>query len=194
MGQTGPVDELIALDRSAQVWRDALALLPQDLSAPSYLPEWSLATVVNHVHGGGVRYRLYVEGGPGGEVTQSRSADWCSPSPDAVFDQTQVALRAAFVAHLGRPEPVPHPAGAMPVAALLRLRCLELTVHAWDIAKSVDLTGVETCPMPSDLADWLSREMAEGLRGLSTQGYFAAPPGSHSDDPRAELLRLCGRS
>ena len=188
----GPVmDDFEALDRSAQVWRDALAVLPEDLSADSYIETWTLADLVNHVHGGGIRYRMYVEG-PDPELVQAtRTADHTVPSPVEVFDASQKALRDALAPHPG--ETVPHPALTMSTEQLLRLRCLELTVHAWDIAKSVSLDGVEVCPMPLDLAQWVATEMVDSLAGLRGQGYFVEPVGEPLDDQRAELLRLCGR-
>ena len=85
-------------------------------------------------------------------------------------------LREVLAASLDQPMPVPYPAAELTVAQLLRLRCLELTVHAWDVAKSVDLSTVEECPMPRDLAAWVFAEMTEPLALLSGRGYFAEPP------------------
>ena len=117
-------------------------------------------------------------------------ADYCTPD---AFADSQAALRERLADRDRWTETVVHPAGPLSVLDSLHRRCIELVVHSWDIAKSVDLTGVEVCPMSKELATYLSGVYAATNAGLAGSSYFASEPDGPAEDPRAKLLRLSGR-
>ena len=91
MHQDALMDPLDALEQNADLWSNALTLLPEDLDAPSYLPQWSICDLVNHVAGGGVRYAMYLDGKTSQDAEPTRHADYCTPD---AFADSQAALRA----------------------------------------------------------------------------------------------------
>jgi len=175
-----------ALDQSVALWVTALTRTG-DLDVPSRLPGWSVRDLVDHLNGGGLRYRLLVEGHSSDSppMVASRTADFCEPTPLARFHQEDDALRSAFAA-VDPGVMVDHRVAPRSARSLMVLRCFELALHSADLAGSLD-------PMSDELATYLVDQVPTELAGLLDGGFLGAPGISPTTDPRDELLRLTGR-
>jgi uncharacterized protein (TIGR03083 family) len=151
-------------------------LSPEELRAPAYPSEWTIADVLSHLGSGAEIFTRWVEqalGGPEANPTPIWDA-WNAKNPDA---KAADALRADR-ALLGRldalsddeRERLTFQMGPLTVdhAGLIRLRLNEHTLHTWDIAVVADPAAA----LPPDAA----AIVLEALPMIA--GYTAKPTGS----------------
>ncbi|WP_051515815.1 TIGR03086 family metal-binding protein [Candidatus Blastococcus massiliensis] len=185
------MDELAALDIAADDLLVRLAaVLPEHLDRPSACPGWSVFDLVNHVNGGGHRYLLLLGGAAADELTATRTQDHVRPDPVAACRRWQEPLAAAFAEPGALDRVVHHPAGDRSGRDLLRMRTLDLALHAWDLATSL---GLDDALDPS-LGEHLLAHgagLVEELRGL---GMYAQPGVDDGGPAQLRLLRLTGRA
>ncbi len=184
--------ELAALDLAGRELERRLAQVPLDrLEQPSSCAGWSVYDLVNHVIGGGHRYLLLIMGAPAGELTATRTQDHVHPDPVTSFRRWEEPLRAAFRDAGAMERLVHHPAGDRLGLDLLRMRTLEVTLHAWDLARSLDLDEM----LDDELARYLVDScmyLVDELRDKGMYGPDTSP--EESAAPQAELLRRTGRA
>lgn len=162
------------------------------LEQPSSCRGWSIYDLVNHVNGGGHRYLLLLQGAPAEQLAGTRTQDHVRPDPLETYRHWQRPLVAAFAESGALTRVVHHPVGDRSGLDLLRMRTLDLALHAWDLARSIDLD--ET--LDPQLVGYLSEYclyLVEELRGY---GLYAPTTPQHSEpsSPLQELLRQTGRS
>ena len=113
------------------------------------------------------------------------------PNPSTAFATTARELGAVFREEGALTRTVHHPIGDRDGAQLLAMRVVDLTVHAWDLARAL---GAD------DTLDADSTEFAlahvEVIDAGREHGSFAAPAGAPPREASAQtrLLHLTGRS
>ena len=78
--------------------------------------------------------------------------------------------------------------GEMPAEGAAGITLMELTVHAWDLARS---TGHDFSTDP-DIADAVKHIVSQAVQG-GPGDFFAPSVETDSDDPLAQALALSGR-
>lgn len=131
---------LQALEAAGRALEQRLAPVGDDkLDGPSSCGGWSVYDLVNHVNGGGHRYLRLMQGAWAEQLTPTRTRDHVRPDPVEAYRRWQRPLTAAFTEPGALDRIVHHPVGERSGLDLLRMRTLDLTLHAWDLARSLDL-------------------------------------------------------
>jgi uncharacterized protein (TIGR03086 family) len=144
--------------------------------------------VINHVVTGNLRTLAWThdENGPQNEE------DHLAGDPLGAFDDSFLQVRARLADLLARDVPVQTPFALLSAERLIDMRCTELTVHAWDIARA---TGQATDFLP-ELCERLAVMARADMEGRDrTASPFAAerppPTGASAAD---RLAAFFGRS
>lgn len=185
------MDDLEAMQRAGRELEARLpAVRKEVLDRPSACPGWTVYDLVNHVIGGGHRYLLLLQGAAADDLTPTRTQDHVRPDPPAGYQRWQRPMAAAFAEPGALGRVVHHRVGDRSGLDLLRLRTLELTLHAWDLARSLGLDETLDPAVCSHLLEHCGH-LVEELRGA---GLYAP---RRTDDgpatPQARLLRETGR-
>ncbi|MGH3629478.1 MAG: TIGR03086 family metal-binding protein [Sciscionella sp.] len=184
--------DLDMLDRATRSFSQVLEPLDvTTLDRPTACGDWTVKDVANHVCGGALRYAHYLRGGMPEEIAWTRTADNVGNDPRAAHDNLSAELRTLFAQPAAGSIRAHHPMQTVSGGALLRMRAVELAVHGWDIASTLDATST----IDNDLAVYLLDRAASILRAQRERGYFAdvEPAGQHAT-ASAQLLALSGRS
>ena len=132
---------------------------------------------MNHVVGANRRYTMLLHGATADEVDATRTADHLGDDPVASFVATTAELTAAFREPGAMARMAHHPAGERTGAQLLEMRVLDVTVHTWDLARSI---GADESLDPDAVAFALTlRDTFEAGR---ERGSFAPPTGETPAD------------
>lgn len=186
------MEDFDALAASDAVWRAVLAeFRPERAGDSSILPGWTVHDLINHVLGGSVRYLLLLRGTELPIVEATRHNDHVRSDPLRCHRSYAEPLNAEFREPGALERTVHHRAGAFTGLELLRMHVLEQVLHAWDLARSLDVDD----EMPADLVDYLlgtSWDLVLRLRGAGRYGAPAAEPSSQTS-AQARLLALAGR-
>lgn len=184
--------DLVMLDRATQSFSQLLGSLDAAaLDRPTACGDWTVKDVANHVCGGALRYAHYLRGGMPDEIVWTRTADNVGDNPLAAHDKLSAELRTLFSQPGAGSIRAHHPMQTVSGAVLLRMRVLELAVHAWDIASALDATA----KIDSDTAAYLLDRAASILQAQREHGYFADVEPAHPDAAAPDrLLALTGRS
>jgi uncharacterized protein (TIGR03086 family) len=181
------IDE--ALDHAEQLWVDAVsAVTASDLDKPSSCDGWTIADLINHVAGGGHRYVMLLQGEDAGATALTRNNDYIGSDAVAQFWRYEQMLReVAAVADLGAT--VDHRAGPRSGMTLVKMRVMDLTLHAKDLC---DGLGRRWEPS-DDLASYLLAEVASIIEELRSKSLFGPALTARSAAPADRLLALSGR-
>lgn len=164
---------------------------PADWTRPTPCDAWDVRALVNHVVGANRRYTMLLHGASAVEVDATRSTDHLGDDAVASFRATAAELTDAF----GRPgvltRTAHHPSGDRTGAELLDMKVLDVTVHAWDLARAL---GADERLEPAVVGFVL--ECAPRLLAGSRPGSFTTPAGElpPGAPPQARLLHLVGRA
>lgn len=182
---------LTLLTRASDGFTERLGLVrPHHWAAPTPCAAWDVQALVNHVVGANRRYTMLLHGATADEVDATRTADHLSDDPVSSFVTTAAELEAAIREPGAMARTAHHPAGERTGAQLLEMRVLDLTVHTWDLARSI---GADESLDPDLVAFALTlRDTFEAGR---EHGSFALPPEETPADGSAQtrLLTLSGR-
>jgi uncharacterized protein (TIGR03086 family) len=187
------VDDLEALDAAGVALEQRLAAVRDDhLQRRSSCSGWSVYDLINHVNGGGHRYLLLMQGAPAERLAPTRTQDHVRPDPLDAYRQWQRPLTSAFAQPDALDRVVHHPVGDRSGLDLLRMRALDLTLHAWDLARSLDLDEA----LDQHLTEHLLGHCMYLVDELRDHGlYAAAGEQAHTPvSPPQELLRRTGRA
>jgi uncharacterized protein (TIGR03086 family) len=176
---------------NAEFERRLRLVRPGDWTRPTPCDAWDIRALVNHVVGANRRYTMLLYGASSADVDATRSTNHLGDDAVESFRATAAELTAAFGREGALTRTVHHPAGDRTGAELLDMRVLDVTVHAWDLARALD--GDERLD-PGVVSFVLA--CASGLLAGSRPGSFATPanelpPGSPT---QARLLHLVGRA
>jgi uncharacterized protein (TIGR03086 family) len=176
------------LDDAAEVMRRAIAecVPTSDLRSPC--EDWTVRDVINHVVTGNLRTLAWTDDETGPPNEEDRLAG----EPLAAFDASFLRLRARLADLVARGVPVRTPFAELSAERIVDMRCTELVVHAWDVARA---TGQPTDIVP-ELCERLERVARANIEGLDRSASpFGAeqvpPPGASAAD---RLAAFFGRS
>ena len=185
------MDDLRALDVAAAGLAERLNHVSLDrLGEPSSCAGWSVYDLINHVNGGGHRYRMLLLGADAAALAPTRSQDHVQSDPGRSFWYWQRPLAAEFAAQDALSRIVHHPVGDRSGQDLLGMRILDLTLHAWDLARTLDLDE----QLDPDLVDHLLSRHMHLVAERRDHGLYAAERDVATSDPQGELLARTGRS
>jgi len=185
------VDVLEALDAAESEFGDRLALVrdPATWTSATPCPGWDVHYLVAHVVGGN-RFAASVLGGASSSdaIEEVMSTPQLGDDPMGAWTTTAMAQRAAFEATILSHDRIDHPLGAMTTRDFLGFRVFDITIHAWDLARSIRVD--ET--IGPDLISHLLTMVQNWTPGM---GFEITPVGSTrvDDPPQARLLDLAGR-
>jgi len=185
------LDGSIALSRANTAFEQRLRLVgTDDWPRPTPCSEWDVHALVNHVIGGNRRYTMLLRGASAESVDRTRTEDHLGSDPVAAFASSAGELAAVFCEDGVLTRVAHHPIGDRTGADLLAMRVLDVTVHAWDLARALDVDdALEPDAVEFALAHTDVIEL--GRR----HGSFVDPPGPpKGTSSQARLLHLAGRS
>lgn len=179
----------INLDRAEKCWVTALTRVSEkDLQAPSGCPEWTNAELINHLIGGGLRYEKLLAQSLPAEVEATRGQNHLGDDRLASFWTHERAFRT-IAGECDLDQQVPHRIGPITGHQLVRMRILELALHAADLSVG---TGDEW-PIDDELAEFISTELGELIVELGSAGGYAAPRSSTTETHPDRVLAISGR-
>ena len=164
---------------------------PAQWTQPSPCQEWTVGDVADHVTGGNRWSVLVLAGQEPGPALQQVVSSGLGVDRPAEYPASQQAQLAAFTAESDPSRTVNHLVGPVSVSRFVQMRVLDLTVHAWDLARGIGAD--ETLPDP--LVQACLRQL-EGMGPLvALSGRFG--PGAENAGPAAtdqeRMLHLSGR-
>jgi uncharacterized protein (TIGR03086 family) len=188
---TGQGPRLDLFVRVSDEFARRLAIVgPAQWTAPTPCEEWDVRALVNHVVGANRRYTMLLHGATADEVDATRPGDHLGDDPDSSFLATTAELHAAFREAGAMARIAHHPAGDRTGADLLAMRVIDVTVHTWDLAKSI---GADETLDDDAVAFALSRR---DIFDAGRQRNSFAPPSPQTladFSAQARLLHLSGR-
>jgi uncharacterized protein (TIGR03086 family) len=185
------IDGFEALGRANAAFEQRLRLArADDWYRPTPCTEWDVRALVNHVIGGNRRYTMLLRGASAESVNRTRTEDHIGPDPISAFTTTASDLTAVFREDGALDRIGHHPIGDRTGAELLAMRVLDVTVHAWDLARAI---GVDDTLDPGavDYALAHTQVIETGRDYGSFATPSAAPPIQQSNQTR--LLHMAGR-
>ncbi|MGC2942080.1 MULTISPECIES: maleylpyruvate isomerase N-terminal domain-containing protein [unclassified Brevibacterium] len=183
------IDE--ALDRAETCWVTALARVrPGDLDAVSGCPEWTNRELINHLVGGGLRYAKLLGQAEPAEVEATRGVDHLGEDLLEAFWVQERTFRS-LAGECDLEVTVAHRIGKIPGKQLVRMRILELALHAADLSRG---TG-EPWPIDDELAVFIAAELGDLIVQLGSTGGYAHPRAEDGlpASPAERVLRISGR-
>ena len=164
-----PID---LLTRASELFTLRLALVqPHQWISPTPCTAWDVRALVNHVVGANRRYTMLLHGASADEVNATRTADHLGDDPASAFVATAAELHAAFREPDVMDRKAHHPAGERTGAQLLETRVLDITVHTWDVARSI---GADESLDADAVAFALTARVT--VEAGRARGSFAPPP------------------
>ena len=105
---------------------------PEQMGQPTPCTDWDVRALLNHMIG----LTRMAAAGAAGEAMPDWEADFVGEDAGVAFAEAARDARAAFVAPGALERTVRMPWGEVPGAMLVRLNAMDLTIHAWDLAKA----------------------------------------------------------
>lgn len=118
-----------------------------------------------------MRYLLLLRGTELTIVEAARDKDHVGPDPLRSHERFADPLNAEFRAPGARQRTVHHRAGRFTGLELLRVHVLEQTLHAWDLARSLDLND----RLPTELVQHVLDSSTDLVLRLREAGRFGTP-------------------
>jgi len=184
------MDLLDGLDLAvAEFRRRLLEVDAASWTLPTPCDGWDVRYLVAHVVGGDLFAQLVLDGSTAGEAMEVvLRGDLLGSDPVAAHDEVAARQREAFRAVGALDAVIDHPAGSITGGQFLELRVFDVTVHAWDLARSVAGDQQLDAALAATVLD-LVVAMPDGL------GFGIEPLGDAiaTDSPQVRLLDLSGR-
>jgi uncharacterized protein (TIGR03086 family) len=175
---------------NAEFERRLRLVRPGDWTRATPCDAWDIRALANHVVGANRRYTMLLHGAPSADVDATRSIDHLGDDAVASFRATTAELVAAFGRQGALTRTAHHPAGDRTGAELLDMRVLDVTVHAWDLARALDADERLEPGVVSFVLACAPALLAGSPPGSFTSPAGELPPGSPT---QARLLHLVGR-
>ena len=185
------IDEIALLSRATAEFADRLRLVSaDDRDQPTPCDGWDVRALVNHVVGANRRHRMLLHGACAPAAAATRTVDHLGADPLGVFAATAAELAAAFAEQGALDRTVHHPNGDRTGADLAGTRVLDLTVHAWDLARAI---GAHENLQPV-LVEYLLALLPKIRGGLAARRLLTTGARNTADlPPQTRLLRLLDR-
>lgn len=174
----------------AEFDRRVKAVRPDQWNNRTPCPEWDVRALVNHL----VVEQLWVppllDGATIDDIGDRFDGDQLGDDPVAAWDNAAAAAREAFAAPGALQRHVELSYGRRPAEGYCQEMTLDLTVHAWDLARGI---GVDP-RLDADLVVAMLEFVEPQLDHLAASGMFAPPIDvGPAADPQSKLLGLVGR-
>lgn len=184
------VDILNALNAATDEFGRRLRLVEEgNWTLPTPCSDWDVQYLTAHVIGGN-RFAVHVLGGMSAmqAIDKVMSSRQLGDDADVAWTSTCEAQATAFSADAALRRPIDHPLGEISGRQFLDFRIFDITLHAWDLARSI---GADNRLDP-DLVDVVLNIVRNGPPGM---GFGIASLGQVTDSasPLATLLDLTGR-
>ena len=183
------------LDRAETCWETALSrVVEADLDSPSGCREWTNEQLINHLIGGGLRYEKLLAQAPPAIVEATRGQNHLGEDRLESFRAHERAFRKT-TGECDLDAEVPHRIGPISGHQLVKMRILELALHAADLSAG---TGDEW-PIDDSLAEFMSAELSGLIVELGSTGGYAPPSADDHADEGApvsyaqRVLNISGR-
>lgn len=184
--------DLLSAHRSALRQFDTRVQLITDAQWANSTPDrdWTVTDLVSHL----VNEQLWVPplmaGRTIAEVGDAFDGDVLGPDPKGAWSRAAAAARTAFEEPGALDRKVHLSFGVVGVPVYLRQMTLDLTVHAWDLARAI---GADD-EMPNDLVTTVLEDAQQSAPQWQDSGLFAPSiPVPGCTDDLTELLALLGR-
>lgn len=159
------------LDRAEICWTTALSRVTEaDLDSSSGCREWSNEQLINHLIGGGLRYRKLLAQAPPAEVEATRGQNHLGEDRLESFWRYERAFRRT-AGECDLNAAVSHRIGPIPGHQLVQMRILELALHAADLSVGTS----DVWPIDDELAEFISTELSGLIVELGSTGGYAPP-------------------
>lgn len=185
------MDRLSALDTATDEFGRRLRLVDEGSWAlPTPCADWDVQYLVAHVIGGN-RFAVHVLGGMSAmdAIEQVMSSPQLGDDAAMAWTSTCGDQRNAFNTDAVLDRRIDHPLGEITGSQFLEFRVFDITLHAWDLARSI---GADD-QLDSELVDVVLNIVRNGPPGM---GFGITPLGQVTEPatPQATLLDLTGRS
>ena len=188
------MDHLELLDRATRWFTQLVDTATADQwELPTPCDEWNAGDLVDHVIGGNWFTTAILNGARAEDALKTARARFS----DA--DDRKALARASFIEQTGdfaRPGSLEqichHEIGDIPGSVVLGLRLMDVTIHGWDLARS--LGADETIPADVVAAVWVI--VSEDLHAIAASGAFGPGPSPtllDDADLQTRLLDATGR-
>ena len=172
------MDPLAPLDAASSEFRTRLATVSEDQwTLPTDLGDWTVRALIDHVIGANHMSVVLLGGGTREDAIAAMGSSKAATDLLGAFDDSAAAQRAAFAAPGAFEKVVPHPAGDLPGGRLFGFRLVDLTIHAWDLARatggSLELNPVIVSSLWETLSPTATHLVATGVFGEGASGTVA---------------------
>lgn len=176
----------------AEFERRVRQITEADWDRPTPCGDWTVRDLVHHLVGGDRMTVTVLEGRTAEEASAVFARPELSDDTVADFIAAADAADAAFHAPGALDQIVHHPMGDMPATQIHGFRAGDYTLHAWDLARALDVDDKLDAELVTTVWEAIS-PMSPFIGGL---GIFGEGPSGHvSDDAplQARLVDLTGR-
>jgi len=184
------VDITGALDAATDEFSRRLRLVgATDWTLPTPCSDWDVRYLIAHVVGGN-RFAVHVLGGMKAieAIEQIMSSPQLGDDAVQAWTSTCAAQAAAFNADAALSQPIDHPLGEISARQFLDFRVFDITLHAWDLARSIG-ADERLDPELVDVVLNIVRNRPSGMGfGITALGQV-----TETASTQATLLDLAGR-
>jgi uncharacterized protein (TIGR03086 family) len=174
----------------AEFDRRVRAVRPEQWHNPTPCTEWDVRALVNHLVAEQLWAPLLLDGATVEDVGDRFDGDQLGADPVAAWASAAVAAREAFAAPGALRRFVELSYGRRPAEGYCQEMTLDLTVHAWDLARGIQVDERLDGELVSDVLAFIEPQVEQ----LAGTGMFAPPVAVGDDaDSQTRLLALLGR-
>ena len=166
------------------------SVAPEQWHKPTPCADWNVRQLVNHLVVEQLWAPLLLEGATVEDVGDRFDGDQLGPDPVAAWASAAAASREAFAVPGVLRRSVELSYGRRPAEGYCQEMTMDLTVHAWDLARAIGVDEKLDEELVSDVLAFIEPQVDQ----LAGSGLFA-PPVEVADDADAQtkLLALVGR-
>lgn len=185
------MEQLTALDRGFTEFGGRVAMMGDDQwSASTPCAEWTVRDLVNHLVGEHLWAPWLLSGSTVEEVGDRFDGDVCGDDPRGAWEAASAVSQPAFHRPGALGSQVDTTAGPTEATEYGWQMTLDLTVHAWDLARGVGAAD----ELDEELVTTLYERFAPAARQRRYAGVFAPPVPLPSDaPPQDRLVAVLGR-
>jgi uncharacterized protein (TIGR03086 family) len=174
----------------AEFDRRVRAVRPEQWHNPTPCTEWDVRALVNHLVAEQLWAPLLLDGATVEDVGDRFDGDQLGADPVAAWASAAAAAREAFAAPGALRRFVELSYGRRPAEGYCQEMTLDLTVHAWDLARGIQADERLDGELVSDVLAFIEPQVEQ----LAGTGMFAPPVAVGDDaDSQTRLLALLGR-
>lgn len=174
----------------AEFDRRVRAVRPEQWHNPTPCTEWDVRALVNHLVAEQLWAPLLLDGATVEDVGDRFDGDQLGADSVAAWASAAAAAREAFAAPGALRRFVELSYGRRPAEGYCQEMTLDLTVHAWDLARGIQADERLDGELVSDVLAFIEPQVEQ----LAGTGMFAPPVAVGDDaDSQTRLLALLGR-